>query len=133
MNKITIFFLLNFIVGFLSDLVIRDLVTIGYMQSLNEYFKDKLIIESGIYAGLTIIITLGIIYLIYPKIDNIKEFLAVAFIIGYIVDILIKDYKVFGDSLDAFYEEYSAGLLGSLSIIFTIVISHFIIYYFKLK
>lgn len=133
MNKITIFFLLNFIVGFLSDLVIRDLVTIGYMQSLNEYFKDKLIIESGIYAGLTIIITLGIIYLIYPKIDNIKEFLAVAFIIGYIIDILIKDYKVFGDSLDAFYEEYSAGLLGSLSIIFTIVISYFIIYYFKLK
>ena len=109
------FFFLNFIVSFLSDIVLSDLSTdkgqnifkSDIIKSLRPYFKNKFIIESAIYAGLTVVIALAILSLItykafkfkfkYPT--NNRElaiYCSIGFALGYFVDFVIYKTKPFG-------------------------------------
>jgi hypothetical protein len=137
------FFFLNFIVSFLSDIVLNDLSTdkgqkifkSDIIKSLRPYFKNKFIIESAIYAGLTVVITLAILSLITYKAFKIKYptnnkelviYCSIGFALGYFVDFVIYKLKPFGKELDAYYKIARAGFWGAVAFVFAILISYFV-------
>lgn len=137
--KIITFILLNFIVAMISDIILHDLTRKPYytyspkiIQTLKPYFANKSIIQSSIYAGITIIVAVIInIFISYSifgftlpnTLFNLIQFLLLAFFIGYIIDNLIYKWKIFGSTLDSYYETAGAGFWGALSLIFSILIS----------
>jgi hypothetical protein len=141
--KTTIFIIIVFIVSALSDILLnflsRNLLTQKYnlkiILSLKPYFKNKSIIQSAVYAGITIIVALLINMLISKTIfgfyvpDNNSElikFICIAFPLGYVIDILIDKLKIFGSSLNLYYKAAGAGLWGALAFVFSIIISYLI-------
>lgn len=156
LTKFQLLFLCTiFIVSFASDLILNDLTRqplIKYhnnviIKSLGSYFKDKGLVESGIYAGLTIVIAyillmiglklmgLGSIpsrELVYCKLTtpSIKKLLLeilFAFILGYAIDILIDKYRIFGDSLNAYYTIAGSGFWGAVAFLFAILLSYLLL------
>jgi hypothetical protein len=90
-------------------------------------------IQSAVYAGITIIVALLINMLISKSIfgfcvpgnnNELIKFLSIAFPLGYIIDILIDKLKIFGSSLDLYYKAAGAGLWGALAFVFSIIISY---------
>ena len=131
------FFLINFIVSLLADIALNDLASEkgwnnAIIQSLKPYFKTKFIIESGIYAAITICSALVVscvtnLYLFgfsYPKtFKQLYPFLAISFIIGYIIHIIIDKLKIFGNTLDLYYEIAGAGFWGAVAFEVSIALS----------
>ena len=145
---VILFILINFIVSAISDLFLnlltrKPLSTLHNSKiilSLKSYFKNKSMIESSIYAGLTIVIALLINIVISKNITGIfvpknnlelLKFLLIAFPLGYIIDIIIDKWKIFGNDLDLYYKIAGAGLWGSLAFVFSIIISYIISYIIK--
>ena len=57
------FIFINFIVSFISDIILNDLSQSSYIdspiiKSLQPYFQKKSIVEAAFYAGLTVVLTL---------------------------------------------------------------------------
>ena len=140
------FIFLNFLVSFLSDIVLNDLsnkkiIDTGFpiIYSLKDYFEQKSIIISGIYAGLTIAISLVFVMFISNLILGFNEpknnyelakFLVLSFIIGYFIDILIERLDIFGKPLHPYYKVAGSGFWGSMAFIFSIIISFYAKYIF---
>jgi hypothetical protein len=140
---ILIFIIINFIVSAISDIILNLLSRNHFSQknnlkiilSLKPYFKNKTMIQSSIYAGITIVFALLMTMLISKTITGIIvptnnyelfKFILVAFPLGYIIDILINNWKVFGNGLDLYYKVAGAGFWGGLSFVFSIIISYII-------
>jgi hypothetical protein len=131
-----LFLCINFIVAFVSDIVLNDASTnYNFVSSLKPYYRNQSIIKLGIYAGLTIefglLVTMLIYYLICGSLlpNNYKSFMyfcGLAFLIGYMLDIAINKLKIFGNKLDLYYKELGAGFWGATAFVFCIVISYFI-------
>lgn len=129
------FILINFIVSFLADIILNDLSTnYNIITELKSYFKTKSIIEAAIYAGLTIISALIMsmiiskyLYNFYIPTNNnqLIKFNIIAFIFGYIYDILIHKLNIF-DGLEEYYNKYDSGLWGAFAFIVSINISFII-------
>ena len=129
MKLITNLFL-NFCVGFTSDIILNDLSRIPnlkYFNSLYQYFDNNYIVIAGIYAGLTTSFCIYLAYLL-NKYTNINYYLS-AFIVGYIIDIIIEKYKIF-NNLENYYKEVGSGLWGGLAILFSAIMSTLSYYYF---
>ena len=138
MNNVFTFIFINFIVSFVADIVLNDLSTITQYKSLVSlapYFKDKHIVEAGVYAGLTIVVAavclmmLSSVILGYyvPKSGyQLAQYCCLAYILGYIIDVLIEKLSIFGTSLDKFYETVGSGHSGAIAFIFSILISYFL-------
>ena len=141
--KVIIFIIIIFIISALSDIILnflsRNSLTKKYnlkiILSLRPYFKNKSIIKSAIYAGLTIVVALLINILISKNIfgfyiprnnNELIKFVCLAFPLGYIIDIIIDKFKIFGNDLDLYYKVAGAGLWGALAFIFSIIISYII-------
>ena len=136
------FIFLNFMVSLFSDIVLNDLSRSGLfneLSTLHPYFKDKYILQAGIYAGITIVIGLvfllllsKIIFNFYApnNINDLLRFIIIAYPLGYIYDYLIYKFNIFGDSLKLFYKEFGVGHWGALAFIFSIVVSYFLHTYF---
>ena len=139
--KVIMFIIIVFIVSALSDIILnllsKNSLTKEYnlkiILSLKPYFKDKSMIQSAVYAGITIIIALLINMLITKNIfgfcvprNNIEliKFICIAFPLGYAIDIIIDKFKIFGSSLDLYYKAAGAGLWGALAFVFSIIISY---------
>jgi hypothetical protein len=132
------FVFLNFLVGFVSDIVLNDLsrmssIKSNIIKSLYVYFKNKKIIESAVLAGITIVIVLipTIIMFIYIKktkvlIHELSLLNILGFIFGYIFDILIEKLDIFGETLHPYYNAAGSGLYGGLSLMFSINLSYII-------
>lgn len=129
------FTFINFIVGFISDIVLNDLsrmknINSPIIESLQIYFEKKYIIEAAFYAGLTVIITLTPILILHKyllsilQIDELFLLIVLGFIIGYIVDILIEKLYIFGPTLDRYYKLAGSGFYGGLAIVFSIIVSY---------
>ena len=138
-----LFIIINFIISAFSDIILNFLSksstakynNLKIIMSLKPYFKNKSIIQSAIYAGITIVIALLIVMLIsksifnfyVPKNNNdLLKFIAIAFPLGYIADIFIDKFKIFGNELDLYYKVAGAGLWGALAFVFSIIISYLI-------
>ena len=125
-----IFLIIIFIVSFMSDLILR-ILSPKYIPSLVPYFNSNSVILAGIYAGLTIVIATILMLFIYKlklptSRNDIIIFFIIAFIVGYIIDIIIMKYNIFGDSLKQFYDTYGAGFWGALSFIFALGVTFLI-------
>lgn len=131
------FILINFFVGFISDLVLNLLSRIKYsppsIRSLYTYFNhyDSAILPA-IYAGLTVISVLIpvmiVSYIIFgfaTPVDKTQLLLLILLSIpfGYVADVIIYKYHIFGNKLDPFYEIAGAGFWGAVSLIFSIFVS----------
>ena len=141
--KTIMFIIIVFIVSALSDILLnllsKNKLTKDYnlkiILSLKPYFKNKSMIQSAVYAGITIIVALLINMLISKNIfgfcvprNNMEllKFIIIAFPLGYVIDIMIDKFKIFGSSLDLYYKAAGAGLWGALAFVFSIIISYFI-------
>ena len=138
MNTGTILFYIftNFEIAFVSDIVLNDLATYyGMLPILKPYFAEQSIVACGIAAGLTVVV--GIVltmiaaynilgYWVPNTVGKLTSFSIIGFILGYLLDILIKQNRIFGSRLDAYYKAMGAGLWGGFALVFCIVISYFI-------
>lgn len=135
-KSIIIFTFLNFAVSFMSDIILNDLSTnFNIVPSLKSYFYKQSILKSAFDAGMTILFALVITmffsyflfgFVIPNNFTNLIYFSILAFLIGYILDILIYKFKIFGDRLNVYYKTLGAGFWGGLAFVFSIVISYFI-------
>lgn len=135
-NKSIIFILLNFFVGFFSDIVLNDLSThYGIIKSLQPYFYKQSIISCAFAAGITIMVALIFTMVIskfifnyfYPSnFNSLIQFCILSFGFGYLIDIVIKKQKIFGNRLDDFYKEFGVGFWGAAAFVFAILISYYI-------
>ena len=126
MNSVLTFIFINFIVSFISDIVLNDLSKLTQYKSfasLAPYFKDKYIVEAGVYAGLTIVVALVLLIILSNNIlgyflpkngYQLAQFCFLAYILGYIVDIFIEKLSLFGTTLNKFYETVGSGHSGAL-------------------
>jgi len=134
--KVYTFLFIIFIVSFISDIILNDLSShFNMISSLKSYFQDQSILLCGLYAAITIEValffTMIFFYLLFRVVipnnnTQLLYFCGLAFVIGYVMDVLIEKNKIFGNRLDPYYTEFGSGILGSLSFIFAILISYFI-------
>lgn len=146
--KVIMFIIIVFVVSALSDILLnllsKNQLTKEYnlkiIMSLKPYFKNKSMIQSAIYAGITIIIALLINMLISKIIfgffiplnnNELIKFISIAFPLGYVIDIIIDKFKIFGKSLDLYYKVAGAGLWGALAFVFSIIISYLLTILFQ--
>ena len=136
--KILLFLFLMFSVSFVSDIILNDLSThFNIIKSLQPYFYKQSILKCAFDAGITVLfavlINIFFSYLFFGFIvpDTFKQliyFCILAFLIGYILDIFIYKFNVFGNRLTNYYHEFGAGLWGAIAFVFAIMISYFISY-----
>jgi hypothetical protein len=134
--KEIIFIFINFLVGFMSDIVLNDLSShYGFITSLQSYFSQQSILLCAFYAGITIVIGLllamvisNMLFGFYSPNNFYKliKFSIVVFCLGYILDIIIERQHVFGSRLNHYYQQVGAGLWGALAFVFAVLISYFI-------
>ena len=146
--KVIMFIIIIFIVSALSDILLnllsKNQLTKKYnlkiILSLKPYFKNKSMIQSAVYAGITIIIALLINMLLSKNIfgfyvpnnkNELIKFISIAFPLGYAIDIIIDKLKIFGNSLDLYYKVAGAGLWGALAFVFSIIISYLLTILFQ--
>ena len=131
--NIHIFLLINFIIGFVSDIILNHLSNYDFLNlnTLKPYFDNKSIIEAAIYAGITVYLIVLIIVLIFKLIykrylpENKNEyivFLLITFILGFIGDYIIYWIDIF-PKLKLYYETVGIGLWGGLAILFSVIVS----------
>jgi len=135
-KSIIIFLFLNFVVSFMSDIILNDLSTnFNIVKPLQPYFYKQSIIKTAFDAVMTVLFALIINmlfsyflfgFVVPNNFTNLIYFCSLAFFIGYVLDVLIYKFKVFGNRLDVYYKKLGAGLWGSLAFVFSIVISYFI-------
>lgn len=138
MNSIPILFiLLNFFVGFFSDILLN--IT-NLVPSLTSYFKNKTIIGSALYAGLTIVVALLITMLLSSMIfgflmplqmEQFYKFIILTAIVGYIADWYIYKAKVFGSDLDQYYKSLGVGFWGSAAFVFSVTLSYILVNFYQ--
>ena len=58
--------------------------------------------------------------------NELIKYICIAFPLGFIIDIIIDKFKIFGNSLDLYYKVAGAGLCGALAFVFSIIISYYI-------
>jgi hypothetical protein len=132
------FIVLNFFVSFFSDLVLNILSRYkkspAAIRALKQYFTYyNSPILTAVYAGFTVVsvllitILLSFLFLGFTEphtIQQLLKFLLLAFPLGYIADIIIYKYHIFGKTLDSFYKIAGAGLGGAFSFLFSIFVSY---------
>ena len=146
--KIIMFIIIVFVVSALSDILLNLLSKNQVIKknnwkiilSLKPYFKNKSMTQSAVYAGITILVALFINMLISKNIfgfyvpsnnNELLKFISIAFPLGYIIDIIIDKFKIFGNSLDLYYKVAGAGLWGALAFVFSIIISYLLTILFQ--
>ena len=88
-----------------------------FERVVNEYFNSRQLILAGITTYISAYITLNVF----------GQSIIGAFVVGYILDIIIDKYNIFGDSLKPYYKTAGSGLWGGIAIMFAMIISLFII------
>ena len=130
--NIHIFLIINFIIGFVSDIVLNKLSYYNVMKlnTLRPYFENKTIVEAALYAGITVYVIVGIISIIFKLLNKRylpstqKEYviyLLLTFVIGFIADYIIYWIDIF-PKLELYYKEVGKGLWGGLAILFSVMI-----------
>jgi H+/Cl- antiporter ClcA len=142
MNEI-LFLVFNFLIGFFSDIVLNILANqdIQFLKSLKPYFANKSVSKAALYAGITVVIIVGIIMsifqLTYDKYlpETVNEYfiyLLISFVIGFIADIVIYKINIF-PKFKLYYQKVGKGLWGSLAILFSVITSLIGLYLYQNK
>jgi len=135
-----VFVFINFLIAFFSDLFLNFLSrknttkTINSLRSYFTHYNNPFL--TALYAGLTVVVVLIINILLVKllfgfsvpqNIQQLIRFLSLAGPLGYLADVFIYKYKVFGNTLDAYYKVGGAGLWGAAAFVFSIVISYILL------
>jgi hypothetical protein len=140
-NSNVLFVIINFFVAVFSDLILNFLSSnygsrfhkSAIIKSLQKYFKKRSILKAAFDAGLTVVVVLLLcmifsFFLLGFAVPNntfqLIQFIIVCFIFGYITDVKIEEWKIFGDDLDKYYKVAGAGFWGALALVFSVVISY---------
>ena len=136
---LSIFILINFIVSALSDICLNFLsrfkISPAAVRALQPYFDKQSTLVSASYAGLTVVTVLLITMLISKLVFKFSHptsliqlglFLLIAAPIGYLADVFIYYFQVFGDSLNDYYKKAGTGFWGSAAFVFSIIFSFLI-------
>lgn len=137
------FLVVNFLVGFFSDMGLNFLAgrpSVGpfavprAIRALHtDYFAGQ-VFWPAVTAGLTVTVALlvlmglsqllwGFIVPTYAK--QLLRFLLLAFLVGFVADIIIRDLHIFGHKLDQYYKLAGAGLWGGLSLVFSVAVTYY--------
>ena len=134
-----LFIILNFIISAISDIGLNILSRLSIspdaVRALKPYFQSHSLLVSAGYAGITVVTVLIITMLIsklvfkflYPK--NVKELalcILLAAPIGYVADLIIYYFQLFGTSLNDYYKKAGVGFWGSAAFVFSIIFSFLI-------
>jgi hypothetical protein len=153
MSDLIYVILLNFLIGFVSDIGLNYLSRQTYspepVKALEVYFKRKSAgaepfstLISAANAGLTIVVCLVIVMFLskilfgfyFPlKFKQILPYIPLTFLVGYFADVLIYKTQLFGPSLNPYYEATGAGLWGALAFIFSVLLSYALMAFFYKK
>jgi len=104
------------------------------IAALKCYFDKRGTTASSLYAGLTVFIVLLPTILLSQLLFGygipltpyqLNKFLLIAFPIGYISDIIVNRYKIFGHDLDEYYKIAGEGFWGAIAFLFAIIIGWF--------
>ena len=146
MNKVSnpisfgpiLFILLNFIISAFSDICLNFLsrleISPDSVKAMKPYFNKQSTLVSANYAGLTVLIVLIITMLIsklvfnfsYPiTLKQLGLFILLAAPLGYIADVVIYYFQVFGNSLNEYYKKAGVGFWGSAAFVFSIIFSFY--------
>jgi len=128
-----LFLLLNFLIGFFSDIVLNHLSNYRFMNlnTLRPYFKHHSTFVAALYAAITVLIIVLIIcnlfHVKYKKYlpetrTEYLVFFTVTFVIGFIADIVIHRLNIF-PKLKLYYHVVGSGLWGGLAILFSVALS----------
>ena len=126
------FIFIVFVVSVMADITLNDLsrkplskhITSPIILALRPYFKEKSILVAGVYAGVTVVLALFVSMYVSKYLQktfiprNWKElalFMVISFPIGYIFDVLIAKFDLFGDSLQPYYKATAPGLWGAIA------------------
>ena len=134
-----LFILINFIVSALSDICLNFLsrfkISPAAVRALQPYFDKQSTLLSASYAGLTVVTVLIITMMVSKLVFKFSHpttfiqlglFLTLAAPIGYLADMFIYYFQVFGDSLNDYYKKAGIGFWGSAAFVFSILFSFLI-------
>jgi len=138
-SMLELFILINFIVSALSDICLNFLsrfkISPPAVRALQPYFDKQSTLLSASYAGLTVVSVLIITMMVSKLVFKFSHpttfiqlglFIAVAAPIGYLADMFIYYFQVFGDSLNDYYKKAGIGFWGSAAFVFSILFSFLI-------
>lgn len=145
-----------FSIALFSDVVLNDLSrnpiakyhNNTIIKSLTSYFNNKSILKSGVYAGLTVVIAYIFLMMlshittmvqfpsrevVYSKfnfnsLEKITIELSFAFLIGYVFDVLIDKFNIFGESLHDYYSVAGSGFWGAFAFVFAILTTYVVLF-----
>ena len=136
--KLFTFYLINFFLAFLSDIILNDLskrrIT-DTITALRPYFRNHSILIAALYTSITVLLSILVVSLILYKLlnvthpTNLKEicyFAILSFCVGFIVDILINKLNIFGSTLKQYYLIAGAGKWGGITVMFSVILSYII-------
>jgi hypothetical protein len=136
----TTFILANFLVSAVADLFLNAVSRVNSVHmpqpivALRTYFKHyNNAVLTAVYAGLTVVTILLLTMLVSTCIwgfatpltlKQLLLFLSLAVPLGYIADVLIYKYQIFGQTLNSYYKAAGAGFYGALAFTVSILISY---------
>lgn len=137
------FILISFVVGFIADIVLNDVSKSTKMySSLRPYYAKKTIFYACFLSGVIIAIGTGLLMVVYKMLTKsylpstftqILMFLAVGYVVGYVLDVAIDKFNILGETIQPFYREYGSGHSGALAfevaLIATILTAKFVLPY----
>ena len=90
-------------------------------------------VVSAVNAGVTVLSAIIVVMLLsqlligfmHPRsLHELWRFMGVAFIVGYVDDIVIYKLQVFGATLNPYYKIAGAGLWGAIALLFSILVTY---------
>ena len=132
------FLILNAIIGFFSDIALNILSNYNFMNlnTLRPYFENKSMLYLAIYASIItftlVLISVNIYKIIFNKLptNNFMYLAIIAFIVGYVADIMADKLNTF-PKMRLFYDTVGSGVWGGISILLSVVMSYYILYYYN--
>jgi hypothetical protein len=134
--KIQTFLFVVFVVAFICDVILNDLSRrTKVLASIRPFYDSDSITKLAIYSGIIIssatILLMLIFFAVFKKYlpSNMFEiliFFLMAYIVGYILDVLIDKTELLGKSIKPFYKEFGSGNSGAVAFMFMLVVSLFI-------
>jgi hypothetical protein len=121
----------------MSDIVLNILSTkYGIVASLKPYFYKQSMIKTAFDAGITVVSALVLLmvlsyfslgFAVPYNFSSLVKYCALAFVLGYFIDIYIYKAHIFGSRLNEYYKKLGAGFWGASAFVFSILISFFLL------
>jgi len=146
MNTLLFLSVILFLVGFVSDLILQKTPGVPAIELLKPFWDQYGTYGSAALAGLTtlgaglVVLTLSYLFFTVMGVQSnpwayLLMTLAIAFVFGFFIDIMMNRDNWFGPSLRRWYDgmgEVNAAMWGGLALVFTVGIALLALFLFRL-